>query len=232
MHTKHAHGYTHGKSLLNNATTHTHTLTYSSGLRSHISTAFHLAHYQNGNLSVAVSRPHTRVIPTNYSIHCLSGERKEGERSSNRFSQQDQGCWRGPGGDSPKSKIRDVRGLLLVMMGVRAVTEGGTEIKTLINLQLLRTNFWQWMKQVSEIWVSCVLMQHSADQPFRTQLLCGILRLAVARWTSWRLAPDYWVSKFHLSLWEMLLIWVWLQWWISEWCLCKMSRSGKPIQVL
>lgn len=66
---KHAHGVTHGRSLLGN----TDTLKWR---RTPHLFAFHLAHYQNGYLSVAVSRPHAWVMPTNYPFHCQRKERR------------------------------------------------------------------------------------------------------------------------------------------------------------
>lgn len=71
------------------------------------------------------------------------------------------------------------------------------------------------MRQVTGSQVSCVVIQSSADHPSRIQFLSGILRLAVARWSSWSLEPDKCVSGILLSLWVMLLIKAWLQWRVS-----------------
>lgn len=87
------------------------TLTHCSSLRSQISVAFHLAHYQNSMLSVVVSRPHTRVIPTNYPIHCLSREKRVNSLqisplSRTRAAAEDRGV------DSSMSKIvQDISGV-------------------------------------------------------------------------------------------------------------------------
>lgn len=71
---------------------HTIILTRSSVLGSHRSVAFHPAHYQKGNLSLAVTRPHTRVIATNYTIRCLSRAKRGEQCLQNQFSQQGMLC--------------------------------------------------------------------------------------------------------------------------------------------
>lgn len=52
------------------------TVTRCSGIRGHISAAFHFPHYQC-NSSVAASRPHTWVIPTNTIPFTVCAGRKE-----------------------------------------------------------------------------------------------------------------------------------------------------------
>lgn len=85
------------------------TPTHSCDLRSLISAAFHLAHYQNGNLSVT----HTAKSFQPITPFTVWAERKKrgGTGSSNRFSQQDQGCRGGPGVDRRK----DISGTLCLV---------------------------------------------------------------------------------------------------------------------
>lgn len=152
-------------------------------------------------LSVAVSRPHGRVVSTNYPIHCLGREKKPkgnslqiSSLSRTRAAEEDQ---------ASTAEYKDVSGMWELFVSWwssesrhRWVKEGGTQKNS--NLII---NFWLWMEQVSGNWFSCMVLQQSADHPLIVQFLHRILRLTAAHSGSWRLATDYWVIKYLLSLW-------------------------------
>lgn len=160
------------------AVKHAHIHTHTRGLRSHISAAFYLAHYQNGNLSVA----HT---PESFQPITPFPKRRGGTASSNRFLEQDQRLMK-------RARHRQHEGSKGFFLWVGCVTwrlsesrqrwvkEEGTQTESLKNfseLQPLITSFWLGMKRSSRNTVSCVVMQQSADHPFKMQTCCGSLNL-------------------------------------------------------